>query len=65
MCGSEIGYKSALCRASVGTGMLPVSGGPGATDLTVGPSCPEDSRDNLLLGRRVSTYFKVVDKWFP
>jgi hypothetical protein len=26
---------------------------------------PEDSWDNLLLGRGVSAYYKGVDKWFP
>jgi hypothetical protein len=30
----DIGQKSALCRASVGTGMMPVNGRQGWTDLT-------------------------------
>jgi hypothetical protein len=39
----------------------------GSSDrLNRGLGCLEkDSRDNLLLGWGVSTYFKGVDKWFP
>jgi hypothetical protein len=49
----------------LGTGMIPVSGGRGVTDLTGDPSSPEASWNNLLLGWGVSTYLKGVDKGFP
>jgi hypothetical protein len=54
----DIGQKSALCRALVGTGMMPVNGRQGGTDLKGAQVVLRTVGTTYSLGGGVSTYFK-------
>jgi hypothetical protein len=62
----EVREDRNLCRASVGTGMMPASGGRRAMDLTGGHelSC-EGQMGQITPWAGVSMYLKGVHKMFP